>query len=50
MMKLNKQQKMYGEAIVSLIFTGSMVCCAKAKDIPSIFNTMEADVNVQKRQ
>ena len=37
MMKINKQQRMYGEAIVSLIFTGSMVCCAKAKDIPTLF-------------
>ena len=37
MKQINEQEKMYGEAIRSLLFTGSMVCCAKAKDIPKLF-------------
>ena len=31
------KQTKYGEAVISLVFTGSMVCCAKAKDIPKLF-------------
>lgn len=36
---LKQEKTAYGNALVSLIFTGSMVCTAKAKNIPLIFNT-----------
>ena len=34
---LKKEKQLYGQALISLIFFGSMVCTAKAKNIRLIF-------------
>lgn len=36
---LKQEKQLYGQALISLIFTGSMVCTAKAKNVHLIFNT-----------
>ena len=36
-MSLMEEKRRYGEALISLIFDGNMVCYAKAKNIPQIF-------------